>query len=135
MNDTEKYKMIFAERLVSLRKEKGIKQESLVEQLNASTQTISKWENGRSSEPSLSQLCTLAELFDVSLDYLVGMSDERQIKNSEMIKSEIIEIVKEYADRTPYNNDSPTPNSPLFSNQLADLIINDLNKMNNNILK
>ena len=38
--------MNFGEKLFSLRKEKGLSQEALAEQLNTSRQAVSKWENG-----------------------------------------------------------------------------------------
>ena len=39
--------MTFGERLFKLRKEKGLSQESLAEQLNTTRQAISKWENNQ----------------------------------------------------------------------------------------
>lgn len=39
--------MNFGEKLFSLRKEKGLSQEALAEQLNTSRQAVSKWENNQ----------------------------------------------------------------------------------------
>ena len=39
--------MTFGEKLFKLRKENGLSQEALAEQLNTSRQAISKWENGQ----------------------------------------------------------------------------------------
>lgn len=39
--------MAFSEKLVKLRKEKGLSQEALAEQLNTTRQAVSKWENGQ----------------------------------------------------------------------------------------
>ena len=40
--------MIFSEKLLTLRKAKGITQEQLAEKLDVSRQSISKWESGQS---------------------------------------------------------------------------------------
>lgn len=68
---------ILAERLRSLRKEKHLRQEDVAAQLGLSTNGYQRYELG-TREPVASVLCTLADLYDVSLDYLVGRSDERR---------------------------------------------------------
>ena len=59
------------------RKQRGITQEELCNMLQVSQPTLSGWENEK-HEPTISQLIALADLFDVSIDYLVGRSDERK---------------------------------------------------------
>ena len=63
--------MEFKDSLRALRQEKGFTQGSLAEKLNISLKTVSHWETGY-TEPSVSQLIALAELYGVSLDELVG---------------------------------------------------------------
>lgn len=63
----------FAERLKSLRKTKKINQNTLGKLLNLSQMQISKYEVGQSS-PSLDVLLTLSKIFNVSLNYLTGLS-------------------------------------------------------------
>ena len=65
---------IFSERLKELRIEKGIGQIELANALHVSKGIISLWENGL-REPILSNLIALAEFFEVSLDYLVGLEN------------------------------------------------------------
>lgn len=65
--------MKFDENLRALRKEKDFSQEYLAERMNVSRQTISKWENG-TAMPDLKKLTELAELFDTSMDELLGTS-------------------------------------------------------------
>lgn len=65
---------VFGERLKELRQEKQIGQVELSKCLNVSKGIISLWENGL-REPSMSSLIVLAEYFDVSIDYLVGLKD------------------------------------------------------------
>ena len=65
-------KNIFGERLKELRVENGIGQVKLAEDLNVSKGIISRWENGL-REPKLSNLVSLAQYFQVSIDYLAGL--------------------------------------------------------------
>ena len=65
--------MNFGEKLFSLRKEKGLSQEALAEQLNTSRQAVSKWENNQ-GYPETEKLLMLANLFEVSVDYLLKES-------------------------------------------------------------
>ena len=62
---------ILGEKLYQLRKEKGISQEELAYNLNVSRQAISKWERGEAL-PDTDNLISLAKLYEVSLDELVG---------------------------------------------------------------
>lgn len=64
----------FASRLKDLRKENGIGQNDLAKLLELSNSSISYWENAK-QEPSASALCKLAQYFDVSVDYLLGLDD------------------------------------------------------------
>lgn len=62
-----------AENIRKYRKERQMTQEDLAEKLNLTVGTISKWERG-SSEPELSYLMQLAQIFHVSLDALLDFS-------------------------------------------------------------
>ena len=64
------YGKIFKE----LRIEKGVGQVELAKAINVSKGIISLWENGL-REPKLSNLIELANFFEVSLDYLVGLEN------------------------------------------------------------
>lgn len=60
-----------AMRLQNLRKQKGYSQEELADKIGVSRQAVSKWERAESS-PDTDNLITLARLYGVSLDELVG---------------------------------------------------------------
>ncbi|MGN6712595.1 helix-turn-helix domain-containing protein [Anaerocolumna jejuensis] len=62
--------MIFADKLIQLRKKAGWSQEELAEQMNVTRQSVSKWE-GAQSVPDLEKMIRLSELFGVSTDYLL----------------------------------------------------------------
>ena len=76
--------MIFADKLILLRKKAGWSQEELAEQMDVTRQSVSKWE-GAQSVPDLDKMLRLAELFGVSTDYL--LKDE--LEEAEYIGSSI----------------------------------------------
>ena len=66
--------MEFREVLGQLRRERGMNQEQLAEQIGVSRQAVSKWETGEAS-PDLPNLLALADALDVSLDILCGRTE------------------------------------------------------------
>ncbi len=64
------------EKLVSLRKEKGLTQLKVAEELDISRQAISRWESGVAM-PSTENLRCLSELYSVPVDYLINEDSER----------------------------------------------------------
>ncbi len=72
-------------RLKSLREEKGLSQQQIAKILNVSQRTYSYYENGRTIPPRL--LIKLAKYYDVSIDYMLGISN---ITNKQNIKEEKI---------------------------------------------
>lgn len=63
-------------KLRELRIEKGLKQKEIAENIGMSMQALSNYENGL-REPDFATLNTLADYFGVSVDYLLGRTDER----------------------------------------------------------
>lgn len=63
--------MKFEERLVQLRKARGMSQEELAEKVGVSRQAVSKWETG-DAQPDYVKLMALADALEVSLDDLCG---------------------------------------------------------------
>ena len=70
-------RIIFGKRLKKLRKSKCITQTALAELLEVTKTQISDLENGKTTT-SIERLYTLADYFDVSIDYLVGRSDNSE---------------------------------------------------------
>lgn len=70
---------IFCERLKALRLSQSLTLEQLAKELGLVKQTIGNWEKGVRI-PSLDTSIALAEYFNVSLDYLVGLSDNPKRK-------------------------------------------------------
>lgn len=65
--------MDFSSVLKMLREQKGVTQEKLSEALHISTTAISHYEKG-SRQPGLETIKNIAEYFDVSVDYLMGLT-------------------------------------------------------------
>lgn len=66
----------FSEILKELRKEKGLSQKGLAEGLNMTERVIRYYES-KEHRPDLDVLIKIAQFFEVSLDYLAGLKDER----------------------------------------------------------
>ncbi|MCI8806478.1 MAG: helix-turn-helix transcriptional regulator [Clostridiales bacterium] len=66
---------IFHERLKLLRNTNDIMQKDLAKILNVSDRAFRNYENG-TSEPTYNNLITLCNIFNVSADYLLGLSDD-----------------------------------------------------------
>ncbi|MGN0131312.1 MAG: helix-turn-helix domain-containing protein [Lachnospiraceae bacterium] len=62
--------MNFAEKLSSLRVQRGYSQEALAEKLYVSRQAVSKWEVG-TTLPETDKLIAISDFFNVSIDYLL----------------------------------------------------------------
>jgi len=63
----------FIENLVELRKLNKLTQQNVADYLGIKQPSYIRYERGE-AEPSLTNLCKLADLFDVSVDYLLGRS-------------------------------------------------------------
>lgn len=79
-------------RLRELRNKNGLTQNEIANKLGVSGQTILNWENGI-YEPKISQLIELADLFDVSVDYLIER--KTSVNRASDICNELDKISKE----------------------------------------
>ena len=79
-------------RLRELRNKNGLTQNEIAAKLNVSGQTILNWENGI-YEPKINQLIQLADLFNVSVDYLIKRKNNE--KSIDDICKELEKISKE----------------------------------------
>lgn len=72
--------MIFADKLIRLRRQQGWSQEELAEKMHVTRQSVSKWESAQSL-PDLDRILQLSALFSVSTDYL--LKDEIEEEQAE----------------------------------------------------
>lgn len=69
--------VILSERLCSLRKERSMTQEAVAKELGISLNSYQRYETDE-REPTAPTLAKMARFYRVSLDYLVGLKNERQ---------------------------------------------------------
>lgn len=72
-----------AERLVELRKKQGYSQQEIADRLSVTRQTISNWECGQGA-PALDKAAELAAIYQISLDELAGLADEREAPEADL---------------------------------------------------
>ena len=75
-------------RIKELREAKGMTQVRLSIELEVSQETVSAYEKGK-HYPSVDVLMKLAEIFDASIDYILGLSDVRRLSSSEYSTEEL----------------------------------------------
>lgn len=78
--------MDLSEKIFKMRKANGLSQDELSDQMSVSRQSISKWESGQST-PELDKIIKLAEIFDVTTDYLLQASETDEL----IMKTSILE--------------------------------------------
>ncbi|MBE6820820.1 MAG: helix-turn-helix domain-containing protein [Ruminococcaceae bacterium] len=95
--------MNISEKILKLRKEKGLSQEAFAEKLGVSRQSVSKWESS-GALPDIDKIIAMSELFGVSTDYLLKdelpESEEAPVPENE----EEIEAVEVEPAETPVEN-------------------------------
>ena len=72
--------MTFSERLADLRKSRNLTQKQVYEAVEMSMVGYQRYEYG-TREPAFQKLIALADYFDVSIDYLVGRTDNPEVNN------------------------------------------------------
>jgi transcriptional regulator with XRE-family HTH domain len=87
-------------RLLELRNEKNLSQRDMAKILNISQGTYNNWEN-QNTQPSIEQLIFLAKFFGVSVDYLIGNSDDLGIINYNEVSGENNKILRLLSTATP----------------------------------
>lgn len=80
------------ERLAQLRKEHGLSQNDLADQLKVSRQAVSRWEQGLAM-PSSDNLIYLSRLYGITLDELIYGKEE--IENEQAEEAEEISVPEE----------------------------------------
>ena len=78
---------MLSEKLYKLRKNSGLSQEQLAEQLNVSRQAISKWEQG-TAVPESEKLISISNYFGVTVDYLLKDDTEDTMNTTDEVVEE-----------------------------------------------
>ncbi len=82
---------MITENLKAMRKEKGVTQDNICELLKVSRNCYASWEQGR-TEPNIEMLIKLADIFECSVDYLLGRASELDVVS---IQTDLTEQQKE----------------------------------------
>ncbi len=85
-------KQIIAKNIVDLRRARGITQARLAERLNYTDKAVSKWERGE-SVPDVIVLKQLADIFGVSVDYLLSETHSSREDRSRTVNHMIIALI------------------------------------------
>lgn len=89
--------MRFCDKITYLRKQKGLSQENLADELSVSRQAVSRWEMG-TAMPDASNILQLSKLFDVTTDYLLNddYDSDEDLPKVKKVKSENLNQVMFY---------------------------------------
>ncbi len=90
------------EKLKSLRIEKKLTQKQVADRIGLAISAVSSYESG-TRYPSYDVLVKLARIFHVSTDYLLGMTDKRNIDVTGLNDNEI-ELVSQLVDMLRIKN-------------------------------
>ena len=99
------------DRITQLRKQKGLTQKEMAEAVGVGVSTVAMWESGKRT-PSFKLLNDLSDLFDKSIDYILGTSDDDRspsLNDAQIeqlgtweIQSELIDILRQYLQLDEY---------------------------------
>ena len=96
--------MTLGKRIAQYRKEKGLTQEALAQEMNVSAQAVSKWENDQTC-PDITSLPLLSKILGVTVDELLSGKAENMpvvtmqpIENRKAIEEMMLRIIVDSAD-------------------------------------
>lgn len=89
---------MIGERLSEIRKDHGDTQADLAARLNVSLAAVRSWEQEKSS-PSHEMLVSICQLYHISSDYLLGLSDvdpayAQRKRRDKLTREELVELLK-----------------------------------------
>lgn len=94
--------MEFKDRIKKLREERGWTQDDVAKRLDVTRATIAHYETGRKT-PREDTLKKLADIFNVSIDYLLGNTDE---KTKVVDLLEVMKRTRPHVDGVPISEDA-----------------------------
>ena len=111
-------------RIKHLREELNMTQQELADKLEGAKSTIAMYEKGN-RKPSLEVLVKLSEIFNCSIDYMMGKSDTR---NPEFNSEDILDLAKVGFTKENYN--PPTEKQKEQIKTIIETILEDNKKDN-----
>lgn len=85
------------EKIIKLRKERGLSQEELGNAINTSRQAVSKWE-AEQTKPDIDKIKEIAQFFNVSFDYLLNdeFDEKTELKQEQVAENKNVKIKKKH---------------------------------------
>ena len=83
---------MLGERIRDLRKQKGYSQAQMARKLHITQGAVSQWEN-ELTEPAADQLITLAQVFEISVDELLGVKELKKPANEGELDAALIDML------------------------------------------
>ena len=105
------------ERIKQLRKEKGLTQSQLADELGVTDKAVSKWEVGEAN-PDISLLVKLAEVFNVTVDYLLTGKVEESLSLDDMDKDKRAVLLAKKDDAVNFEKFKHVDSRILFSQKM-----------------
>ena len=94
--------MDFKARLYELRENADLKQTELAKKVSLKSSAISKYEKGL-TQPSMGMLIKFAEIFNVSIDYLLGLSSIKNPYTAEKFTPKEADVILRFRRLTKEN--------------------------------
>ncbi|MFR4978304.1 MAG: helix-turn-helix domain-containing protein [Butyricicoccus sp.] len=85
-------------RIRDLRKEHELSQQELAKQLGVNQTAVSQWERGVTT-PSSTVMVDLCKLWNVTPDFLLGLSDEKIASTMEQVDAKELQLLKDLVDQ------------------------------------
>lgn len=92
---------MFAETIKNMRKQRGMTQTALAEQLDITRSSVNAWEMGLSL-PSTQYIVELAEIFGVSSDYLLGVNHVSTVSVDGLTEEDVLvvhELIRHFREK------------------------------------
>ena len=90
--------MTFGEKIKKLRNEKNWTQDFVANRLNISSPALSRYESGTCEPKDLAMVSEFAKLYNVTTDYLLGLSDEKDNTSTQNNDKEFVAFYEGYKD-------------------------------------
>lgn len=96
--------MSFGDRLIKTRKEHGYTREALAQELGISKFTLRNYEL-EATEPGHTFLKLISDFFNVSVDYLMELTDEKEVLHTFRLRSSEQNMIEQYRTLDPHGKD------------------------------
>ena len=96
--------MSFGDRLIKTRKEHGYTREALAQELGISKFTLRNYELN-ATEPGHTFLKLISDFFNVSVDYLMELTDEKEVLHTCRLRSSEQNMIEQYRTLDPHGRD------------------------------